>query len=207
MRPGVLNWCHNRSQSPVFGLAVLYPTGSEIWCFWYIKTWERKIAMEKTFLLHLSAHWGDLIEQLKKFCHIHFNHIILWELALIFEKHFLVLAIYTLIHLHVYIKKMLAYYFVNTIPLATFYSTSWNSVFTVLTNALLALLCIPIQCHWHLMYFRSISQHQDWTAIAYQHGVHWYVYIKTDHIRHKCSAVLETIFCTTHLCIFPYMYI
>ena len=22
--------------------------------------------MEKTFLLHLSAHWGDLIEQIKK---------------------------------------------------------------------------------------------------------------------------------------------
>ena len=29
--------------------------------------------MEKTFLLHLSAHWGDLIEQIKKICHIHFN--------------------------------------------------------------------------------------------------------------------------------------
>ena len=66
MRLGVLNWRHNRSQSPVFGVAVLYPTGSEIWCFWYIKTWERKIAMEKTFLLHLSAHWGDLIKQIKK---------------------------------------------------------------------------------------------------------------------------------------------
>ena len=29
--------------------------------------------MVKTFLLHLSAHWGDLIEQIKKICHIHFN--------------------------------------------------------------------------------------------------------------------------------------
>ena len=29
--------------------------------------------MEKTFLLHLSAHWGDLIEQIKKICHIHFK--------------------------------------------------------------------------------------------------------------------------------------
>ena len=29
--------------------------------------------MEKTFLLDLSAHWGDLIKQIKKICHIHFN--------------------------------------------------------------------------------------------------------------------------------------
>ena len=29
--------------------------------------------MEKTFLLFLSVHWGDLIEQVKKICHIHFN--------------------------------------------------------------------------------------------------------------------------------------
>ena len=67
-RLGVLNWRHNRSKSPVFGLAVLYRTGSEIWCFWYIKTPERKIAMgkKKFFLLYLSAHWGDLIEQIKK---------------------------------------------------------------------------------------------------------------------------------------------
>ena len=68
-------WHHNRSQSPVFGLVVLYPTGSEICYFWYIKTRERKIAMEKTFLLHLVAHWGDLIEQIKKICHIHFNSL------------------------------------------------------------------------------------------------------------------------------------
>ena len=34
---------------PRFGLAVLYPTGSEIWCIWYIKARERKIAMEKNF--------------------------------------------------------------------------------------------------------------------------------------------------------------
>ena len=67
------SWRHDRSQSPVFGLAVLYPTGSEIWCFWYIKARERKIAMEKFFLLHSSAHWGDLIEQIKKVCHIHFK--------------------------------------------------------------------------------------------------------------------------------------
>ena len=31
--------------------------------------------MEKTFLLYLSVHWGDLIEQIKKICHIHFNVI------------------------------------------------------------------------------------------------------------------------------------
>ena len=30
----VLKWRHNRSQSPVFSLVVLYPTGSEIWRFW-----------------------------------------------------------------------------------------------------------------------------------------------------------------------------
>ena len=60
------NWlAHNKkmteksfqSQSAVFGVAVLYPTGSEIWRFWYIKTRWRKIAIEKIFLLHLSAHW------------------------------------------------------------------------------------------------------------------------------------------------------
>ena len=31
--------------------------------------------MEKTFLLYLSVHWGDLIEQIKKICHIHFKVI------------------------------------------------------------------------------------------------------------------------------------
>ena len=66
MRLGVLNWRHNRSQSSIFGVTVLYPTRSEIWRFWHIKTWGRKIAIEKFFLLHLSAHWGDLIEQIKK---------------------------------------------------------------------------------------------------------------------------------------------
>ena len=29
--------------------------------------------MEKTFLLYLSVHWGDFIEQIKKICHIHFK--------------------------------------------------------------------------------------------------------------------------------------
>ena len=43
-----------------------YPTGSEICRFWHIKTRGRKIAIEKIVLLHLSAHWGDLIEQIKK---------------------------------------------------------------------------------------------------------------------------------------------
>ena len=49
---------------------VLYPTGSEIWRFWHIKARGRKIAIEKIFLLHLSAHWGDLFKQNKKLCHI-----------------------------------------------------------------------------------------------------------------------------------------
>ena len=43
-----------------FGVAVLYPTGSEIWRFWHVKTQGRKIAIDKIFLLHLSADWGDL---------------------------------------------------------------------------------------------------------------------------------------------------
>ena len=33
-----------------------------------------KSLWKKTFLLHLSAHWGDLIEQIKKICHIHFKY-------------------------------------------------------------------------------------------------------------------------------------
>ena len=45
----VLKWRHNHSQSPAFGLAVLYPTGSEISCFWYIKTRGRKIDIECIF--------------------------------------------------------------------------------------------------------------------------------------------------------------
>ena len=40
----VLKWRHNHSQSPVYGLAVLYPTGIEISRFWYIKTRGRKMA-------------------------------------------------------------------------------------------------------------------------------------------------------------------
>ena len=43
-----------------------YPTGSEICRFWHIKTRGRKIAIENIFLPHSSAHWGDLIEQIKK---------------------------------------------------------------------------------------------------------------------------------------------
>ena len=57
---------HNHSQSPVFGLAVLYPTGSEIWRFWLIKREGRKIAIEIFVLLFLSVHRGDFIEQIKK---------------------------------------------------------------------------------------------------------------------------------------------
>ena len=63
--------------SPAFGLAVLYPIRSEIWRFWYIKTQVRKIAIENfsfSFsLLYISVQWGDLIEQIKKTCHIHFK--------------------------------------------------------------------------------------------------------------------------------------
>ena len=45
----VLKGRHNHSQSPAFGLAVLYPTRSEISCFWYIKTRGRKIDIECIF--------------------------------------------------------------------------------------------------------------------------------------------------------------
>ena len=34
--------------------------------------------MEKTFLLYLSVHWGDLIEPIKKICHIHFKEVTLF---------------------------------------------------------------------------------------------------------------------------------
>ena len=63
---GVLNWRHNRSQSPVFGVAVLYPTGSEIWRLWHIKTRGRKIAIEKISLLHLSSTLGRFNRANKK---------------------------------------------------------------------------------------------------------------------------------------------
>ena len=65
-RLGVLNWRHNRSQSPVFGLAVLYPTGSEIWCFRCIKTRERKIATEKNFFATLISTLGRFNRANKK---------------------------------------------------------------------------------------------------------------------------------------------
>ena len=42
--------------------------------FWYVKTrvWGRKIALN-IFLLYLSVHCGDFIEQTKKICDIHFK--------------------------------------------------------------------------------------------------------------------------------------
>ena len=52
---GVLNWRHNRFQSPVFGVAVLYPTGSEIWRFWHIKTRGRKITVKNFFATLIST--------------------------------------------------------------------------------------------------------------------------------------------------------
>ena len=33
--------------------------------------------------LHVSAHWGDLIEQIKKICHIHFNIMIIMHRKLL----------------------------------------------------------------------------------------------------------------------------
>ena len=69
----VPKWRHNHSQCPAFGLAVLYPTGSEIWRFWYIKTRGKKITIKNFSLLYKSVHRGDLIEQIKKICQIHFK--------------------------------------------------------------------------------------------------------------------------------------
>ena len=45
----VLKWRHNHSQFPVFGPAVLYPTGSEISRFWYVKTRGKKITSNNLF--------------------------------------------------------------------------------------------------------------------------------------------------------------
>ena len=68
----VLEWCHNCSQSPVFGLVVLYLTGSEIWRFWYIKRWGRKITIENFFAILISK-LGRFNRANKKICHVHFN--------------------------------------------------------------------------------------------------------------------------------------
>ena len=56
----VLIWRHNHS------FAVMYPTRSKIWRFWYIKTRGRKIAIGIMFLLFLSVHCGAFIEQIRK---------------------------------------------------------------------------------------------------------------------------------------------
>ena len=67
----VLKWCHNCFQSPVFGFAVLYPTGSEIWRFWNIKAWGRKIAYRKIYFAILISTLGRFNRANKKSCHIH----------------------------------------------------------------------------------------------------------------------------------------
>ena len=59
----------------VFGLTVLYPTGSEISRFGHVKTRGRKFAIEH-ILLFLLVHCGDFIEQIKKVCHIHYKMVL-----------------------------------------------------------------------------------------------------------------------------------
>ena len=59
----------SRSQSPVFGLAVLYPTGSEISRFWYIKTRGRKLTIEFFFVILSSTLWR--FYRANKKSHIH----------------------------------------------------------------------------------------------------------------------------------------
>ena len=66
-----------------FGLTVLYPTRSEIAHLWYIKTQGRKIDIKHIFLLYLSVHCGDFIEQIKKICHIHFKGESKWILVVV----------------------------------------------------------------------------------------------------------------------------
>ena len=56
----------------VFGLAVLYPTGSEISRFWYIKRREREIVTEFFFAILISKLWRFYWAN-KKICHIHFK--------------------------------------------------------------------------------------------------------------------------------------
>ena len=55
------------------------------WCRGFVLHWKWNLTLlahqntgkenryRKIVLLHLSAHWGDLIEQIKKICHIHFK--------------------------------------------------------------------------------------------------------------------------------------
>ena len=59
-----------KCQSSVLGLAGLYPTGSEISCFWYIKTRGRKIAIEHVFAILISTSWR-FYQAHKKICNIH----------------------------------------------------------------------------------------------------------------------------------------
>ena len=40
------------------------------------------------FLLYLSVHCGDFIEQIKKICHIHFNEILVYSLLFIRQSEF-----------------------------------------------------------------------------------------------------------------------
>ena len=69
----VLKRRHNHPQSPVFGLAVLYLTGSGISCFWYIKTRGREVEIEYFFSYTYQCIVEILSSKLKKNCHIHFN--------------------------------------------------------------------------------------------------------------------------------------
>ena len=86
-------WPHIYSQSPVFGLTVLCPTGSEIWRFWFIKTPGRKIDIKIFVLLFLSVYCGDFIDQTKKKSVIY---------ALIFQW---IITLQKILHVYSTIKK------------------------------------------------------------------------------------------------------
>ena len=66
---GALKWRHNRSQSPGFGLVFCTPPEVKFDAFGTSKHGEGK-SLSKFFLLYLSVHWGDLVEQIKNICHM-----------------------------------------------------------------------------------------------------------------------------------------
>ena len=74
-RLGVLKWRHNRSQSPVFGHAALYPTGSEIWRFWYIKQGKGKSQSKIFFAIPINTLGRFNRPNKIKVCHIHLNSL------------------------------------------------------------------------------------------------------------------------------------
>ena len=95
----VQKWRQNHSQSPVFGLAVLFLTGSEISRFCTSKHGAEK-SLSNNFLLYLWVLWGDLFKQLKKSVinteKLKLKSLKVWRLTTFFKS-----TIYNLIVLYV----------------------------------------------------------------------------------------------------------